>query len=161
MKKIMMALTLCLVSVTMFAQLNFGGSGNAKKVTSFYKDGYGEIKLAGDQYVVEANDINNQGKTVRMVLGKDAESAKLSLEQLVGWLKGAKVKDFVEINQEDGTTVVFYLYKEDQIIMSYGNIDYVTEKFESLVKKTKMKQAEQPFGFMLVKAFDHALQKIQ
>jgi len=156
-----MALTLCLMSVSMFAQLSFGGGGNAKKVTSFYKDGYGEIRLAGDQYVVDANDINNPGKTVRMILGTDAESAKTSLQQLIGWLKSAKVKDYVEINQADGTTVVFYLYKEDQIIMSYGNIDYVTAKYESLVKKTKMKQAEQPFGYMLVKAFDHALEKIQ
>lgn len=154
-------MTLCLISVSAFAQLNFGGGGNAKKVTSFYKDGYGEIRLVGDQYVVDANDINNQGKTVRMILGKDAESAKLSLEQLIGWIKGAKVKDYVEINQEDGTTVVFYLYKEDHVIMSYGTIDYVTEKYESLVKKTKMKQAEQPFGYMLVKAFDHALEKVQ
>jgi len=155
-----MALALCLVSVAMFGQLSFGGGGNAKKVTSFYKDGYGEIKLSGDQYVVEVNDINNQGKTFKMILGQDAESTKISLEQIVAWLKGAKIKDYVEINQADGTTVVIYLYKEDQVIMSLGSIDYVTEKFESLVKKTKMKQAEQPFGYMLVKSFDHALDKM-
>lgn len=155
-----MALTLCLVSVAMFGQLNFGGSGNAKKATSFYKDGYGEIKLDGDQYVVEINNINEKEKCFKMFLGKDAESAKLSLEQIIGWLNGAAVKDYVEINQEDGTTVVIYMYKLNQVIMSYGSIDYVTEKFESLVNGTKMKQNEQPFGYMLVKSFSYALDKI-
>lgn len=156
----MMALTLCLVSVAMFGQLNFGGSGNAKKVTSFYKDGYGEIKLEGDQYVVEVNNINEKGNVFKMFLGKDAESAKLSLEQMIKWLNGAAIKDYVEINQEDGTTVVIYMYKLNQVIMSYGSIDYVTEKFESMVNNTKMKQADQPFGYMLVKSFSYALDKL-
>lgn len=155
-----MAFTLCLVSVAMFGQLNFGGGGNAKKVTCFYKDGFGEIKISEEKYVVEVKDLNKKDGTFKMFLGNDAESAKESINQIIAWCKGAAMKDYIEVNQEDGTTVVLYMFKNGQLIMSYGDIDYVTEKFNSLVNNKKMTKKEQPFGYMLVVAFERALEKM-
>lgn len=161
MKRLMMAFTLCLVSVAMFGQLNFGGGGNAKKVTSFYKDGFGEIKISEEKYVVEVKDITQKEGTFKMFLGNDAESAKESLGQIIAWCKGAAMKDYIEVNQEDGTTVVLYMFKNGQLILSYGDIDYVTEKFNSLVNNKKMTKKDQPFGYMLVVAFERALEKME
>ena len=155
-----MAFTLCLVSVAMFGQLSFGASGNAKKITSFYKDGYGEIRLADGKYFIEVRDITTKEGTFKLMLGSNAESAKESLEQLAAWCKNAGIKDYIEVNQEDGSVVTICKYKTDQLIMSLGNIDYINEKYDSEANNKKMKSPDHPFGYMLTRCFESALEKM-
>lgn len=159
MKKILMALTLCIVSVSAFAQLNFGNQGSGIKITSFYKDAFAEICIDNGRYVINCYDVDTK-TPFSMILGSTKDEAMMSLEQLEGWCQQAQLKDFVEINQVDGTTVLIYVNTQDQLIMTFGNIDYAKAKFKSLADRSKLKE-QLPFGFVMRKAFAKAIEKLK
>lgn len=161
MKKIFMAIALCMASVAAFGQLNFGNQGSGIKVTSFFKDPFCEVCLnKSEQYVLKCNDFETKDG-FELFLGDSKESAMTSLEQLDAWCNNAQVKDFIEVNQADGSVVLLYLYKDDQLIMSYGDIEYAKAKFASLTSRKKFEGQTFPFGYVMRKTFGKALEKLK
>ena len=165
MKKLLFVCFVLSIPLFSYAQLNISKSASSSKEDYLYKDRYTSIRYNGEQYIVNCRDLLSS-RVFPLYLGEEREEAKKSLQQLDEWCKKAKKSDYIEIKQNDGTTVTIYRMAE-RLAMSYGDVDFIKAKISNLAltaafgPRLNNKHVNDPFfGYIAVTAFQIALKKL-
>lgn len=165
-KVMMMTLMMCLVSMSVWGQLNMSTS-SASKEDYVYRDMYSNIHYNGSKYVLNCKDINSS-QSFTLFLGGTKDELKNSLTQLYDWVSNADKKSYVEIPKDDGSVITFYKLSNSQLIMSEGGVEYIKEKYKNIVLQATLgspmrnihKYNDPGFGYVQVKLLTKALEKL-
>ena len=158
-------MALCLVSTMAFGQLNIQSGGNTKE-DKLSSDSYGsKVVCNGGTYKIIVED--DQSKmAITVTLGTTAQSAKKSLEQLLDWIRGAKVGDYINLTEgEDRVTI--YKHVAGSVMVSYGDAEFCKRIYKAIlvdafldVSTGERNHKNEMYGFMSQNLLKNALKKI-
>ena len=124
MKKILMAIVLCLVCTVSFGQISFSNNGSNRSENYLTKGTQGNIKITADGvYILNILDIESTN-ILHIKLGNNKEETYQSLNTIISWFNNAQNKEFVEINVED-KIITLYKYAGSYIYFSDADSDYI------------------------------------
>ena len=108
MKKILVALMLCLVSIMSFGQISVGISGTTRNddATVFYKGIYGRICKIDTTYVICVNDLRSN-EVLYVNLGSNLEVTVESLSTLNDALTSLKNKEYISFNDGEKNVIMY------------------------------------------------------
>lgn len=108
MKKFLVALMLCLVSIMSFGQISIGSSGTTRNddATVFYKGMYGRICEIDTTYVICVNDLRSN-EVLYVNLGSNLEVAIKSLSALNDALTSLKNKEYISFNDGEKNVIMY------------------------------------------------------
>ena len=123
MKKILVALMLCIVSIMGFGQITISNEGSSRVEDYVIKGMYYNIKCYDSVYILNIKDIEST-EFIRIKLGNTTKEAYNSLNTLYDWFKQAKTKDYIEFNTGE-TIITMYKYTSTVPYFSEGDIEYI------------------------------------
>ena len=132
MKKILVALMLCMVSIMGFGQITISSEGSSRVKDYVIKGMYYNIKCYDSVYILNIKDFEST-EFIRIKLGNTTKEAYNSLNALYDWFKQAKTKDYIEFNTGE-TIITMYKYAPTVPYFSEGDIEYI----KSYIKNTMM-----------------------
>lgn len=129
MKKILIALLMCIINVVSYGQLNVVNSGGNTKTDKIVGDMYARVICQNSIYQLSVKD-NKSSNHIVITLGNNKEDAVKSLEQLYEWLSTARKKDYFTID-EKGQNIVFYKHDSTAFCVSHGDVEFCKEFIKS------------------------------
>jgi hypothetical protein len=128
MKKIAIALMLCMVSIMSFAQITISNGGSSKTSDYIMKDPYFNIRQIDTMFFLNIKDVEST-EFIRISLGATPSEAYQSLTTLCDWFKSAKTKDYIEF-ETNGQMVTMYKYASSVPYFSDGDVEYIKRYIE-------------------------------
>ena len=132
MKKILVALVLCMVSILGFGQITISSEGSSRVEDYVIKGMYYNIKCYDSVYILNIKDLEST-EFIRIKLGNTTKEAYNSLNTLYDWFKQAKTKDYIEFNTGE-TIITMYKCTSTVPYFSEGDIEYI----KSYIKNTML-----------------------
>ena len=151
------------IIATASAQLNIKSSSSGSE--RFYRDTWASVSWNGKAFIFNSSDPNT-ALTLSFTLGKDKETAILTLNQILDWFEKAAKKESITF-EDDGQEIT--LYKQDgvQIIISNGDCEFIRREYSRRITgalvggvQYKKKEATPHFSFIQKKALVKTIEAI-
>lgn len=169
MKKILSLVALvCLCTVSAHAQLNVTASSSSEDTVS--RDMYCSVRgnSEGSYSLITSDKLQGTNATLELFLGKDKESALLTLNDLLTWFETAKNKSsLVVADAKTGEDLTLYRVSKGTYLITDGDAEYARRTYNQNLTgniaggvKPKHNAASPVVGYVTTKVMRGAIEKL-
>lgn len=127
MKRLLTVLSLLIMTVSAYAQLNVVSTGSKP----LYKDAWCTLKFEEGNYVITSVDkIQRTSKVIEFHIGDSVDGAKATINDLIAWMNSAQPKTSISfVDSISNEELTLYCHKKNLFILTNGSAEYAKEAY--------------------------------